>query len=406
MEPAHASPRSAHQRRHDRTELTTSSHRDLRKSGRPAVLFLCVASVVALVSGIVASTKIGGPADQSFKCSAKGSSATNRVTVTAADPSGSTDDSAAIQNAIDAAGHRGGGIVALPAGTFMINKHLVLRNNVKLMGVGPATVIKAGQDFMATEGPGGGYPVISTAGASDTTISHLTADQSGNTLDGNVAARLAGYVVEARDSSNVLIDGVYIRNPFTYSIATVASTNFCIENNNVQVATNSQYNQLDGIHVLDSSSGQVIGNTVQSGDDGLVAHTIGGPVHDVLYADNKVHGGAYTDGLQLAVGNFPVYNIQIRDNEFYGSQFGVRTGYYDNRTGTVRNISISGNYIHDLTDGRQFPAIAIGGFGGLGPVKNVAVTNNRTCNAGRVTVQAGPGNVVTGTTGCPTGQPL
>jgi parallel beta-helix repeat protein len=320
--------------------------------------------------------------------------------VTGADRSGSTDSSSAIQNAIDAAGRRGGGVVALSAGMFMIDRHLLMKKNVKLTGAGPATVIKAGPGFMDTQGPGGGYPIISTAGASDTTISNLTADQSGDMLDGDVAARLAGYVVEARDSRDVVIDGVYIRNPFTYSIATVASTTFCIENSNVQVDTNSRYNQLDGIHILDSSSGQVIGNTVQSGDDGLVAHTIGGPVHDVLYADNKVRGGTYTDGLKLAVGNFPIYNIQIRANDFYGSQFGIRTGYYDNRTGAVHNISISGNYIHDLTEGRQYPAIAIGGFGGLGPIENITVSGNRTCGAGTVTVQKGPGNVVTGTTDC------
>jgi polygalacturonase len=365
-----------------------------------------VASVVVLVSGIIATLKTGGTTDQGFRCSAKGSTATNRVTVTGADRSGSKDDSAAIQDAIDAAGRRGGGIVNLPAGTFMIDRHLLMRKNVELTGAGPATVIKAGPGFMTTQGPGGGYPIISTAGASDTTISNLTADQHGDVLDGNVAARLAGYVVEARDSSNVVIDSVYIRNPFTYSIAAVASTSFCIQNNNVLVTTLSKYDQLDGIHILDSSQGQVVGNTVQSGDDGLVAHTIGGPVHDVLYADNRVHGGAYTDGLQLAVGNFPVYNIQIRDNDFYGSQFGIRTGYYGNRTGAVRNISISGNNIHDLTEGRQYPAIAIGGFGGLGPVKNVDVTDNHTCRAGEVTVQAGPGNVITGTTGCSPGHSL
>jgi polygalacturonase len=355
--------------------------------------------MVTLVSGVIVSVIIGG-ANRTFKCSSNGSSATNRVTVTGAVRDGSNDDFAAIQNAINAAGRRGGGIVALPAGTFMINGHLVLKNNVKLTGAGPATIIKAGPDFMAAQGPGGGYPIISTAGASDTTISNLTADQSGNMLDGNVATRLSSYVVESRNSHNVVIDGVYTRNPFTYSIAVVASTGFCIENNNVQTLTSNQYDQLDGIHVLDSSSGQVINNFIQSGDDGLVAHTIYGPVHDVLYANNTVHGGANADGIQLAVGNFPIYNITIEDNDFYGSLFGIRTGYYDNRTGAVRNISISQNYVHNLTQGGRFPAIGIGGFGGRGPVENVTIKNNRTCQAGRVIVQKAPSNVVTGTVSC------
>lgn len=397
---AHRIARRAGRRRHERTEITSSEQKDAPKGRRPALLFLCAAFIVVLAGGAIAGIKIGGTAPADFKCSAIGSRATNRMTVTGAARNGSADDFAAIQNAIDAASRRGGGIVALPAGTFMINQHLVLKNNVELIGAGPATVIKAGPGFMATQGPGSGYPIISTAGASDTTISHLTADQSGNTLDGNVATRLSSYVVESRSSRNVVVDGVYTRNPFTYSIAVVASTNFCVENSNVQVATSNRYNQLDGIHVLDSSWGQVINNTVQSGDDGLVAHTIDGPVHNVLYANNNVQGGSQADGIQLAVGNFPIYNIKIEDNEFYGSLFGIRTGYYDNRSGAVHNISITGNYIHNLSQGRQFPAIGIGGFGGRGPVTNITVTNNRTCKAGPVTVQEGTGNVVTGTTSC------
>ena len=208
---------------------------------------------------------------------------------------------------------------------------------------------------MSSQGPGGGYPIVTTAGASNTTIADLTADQSGNTLNGNVDARLSGYVVEGLDSSNVVIDGVHVRNPFTYSIAIVRSTNFCVENSNVQVTTGNRYNQLDGIHILDSNSGQVINNVVRSEDDGLAAHTIGASVHDVLYANNIVYGGKKADGLQLAVGDFPIYNIVIEDNDFYGSLFGIRTGYYDGRTGAVQNISIKENYIHSLATGRNRP---------------------------------------------------
>ncbi len=336
----------------------------------------------------------------SFSCSASGSTATTRVTVTGLNSNGSGDDFAAIQNAINMAGQHGGGIVALPAGTFVIDGHLTLRDNVELTGVGPATVIKAGPGFLSTQGPGGGYSLISAAGASNTTIADLTADQSGDTLDGNVPARLAGYVVEGYYSNNIVVDGVYVRNPFTYSIAMVRSTNFCVENCNVKVTTGNLYNQLDGIHVLDSNTGRVINNVVQSEDDGLVAHTIGAPVYNVLYANNDVYGGRIADGMQLAVGDFSIHNIVIEDNNFYGSQFGVRTGYYDNRTGAVYDIVIRGNYIHNLSQGLLFPAIEIGGFGGLGSITNVTIANNRACAAGIVAVQPGPSNTVADTSGC------
>lgn len=318
---------------------------------------------------------------------------------------GSGDDYSAIQNAINTAGRLGGGIVTLPAGTFTVNGHLTLRDNVELTGVGPATVIKAGPQFLDTESPTGGYPLITTGGAADTTIANLTADQSGNTLNGNTPGRLLGYVVEGRNSNNVLIDNVYVRNPFTYSIAIVGSRNFCVENSNVRVTDSDRYSQLDGIHILDSSYGDVIGNVIQSGDDGLVAHTIGSSVHNILYALNNVRGGTTADGMQLAAGDFPIYDIKIEDNNFYGSRFGIRTGYYDQRTGGVSDILISGNNIHGLAQGDQYPAIAIGGFGGLGPVTNVTVKDNQACDAGSVTVQPGPGNVVTGTARCHSAKP-
>jgi polygalacturonase len=338
--------------------------------------------------------------DPGFSCSATGSSATRRLNVKGLSSNGTGDDFAAIQNAIDLAGQRGGGIVALPAGTFVIDSHLALKDNVELTGVGPATVIKAGPEFLAAQYPGGGYPIITTAGASNTTIADLTADQSGETLNGDTPGRLSGYAVEGFYSRNVVIDGVYVRNPITYSIAMVRSSDFCVENSNVAATTANLYTQLDGIHILDSHSGQVIGNTIRSGDDGLAAHTIGAPVYDVLFADNTVFGGVTNAGLQLAVGGFPIYAIQVEDNDFYGSLWGIRTGYYDGSDASVSNILISANYIHNLSEGQWFPAIDFDDPGGPDSITDVTVTGNRICQAGAIVVQPGPGNVVTKTTGC------
>jgi len=370
-----------------------------------------VAVTIVLAGSVVGAIKIPGVARSrsgtpgvmaagGFTCADHGARATTRVTVAGANRHGAGDDFAAIQDAIDAAARRGGGVVALSAGTFLVSGHLVLRSNVTLRGVGPATVIKAGPGFMSAQGPAGGYPIITTAGASNVTIADLTADQSGGTLSGNVPARLAGYAVEGRDSRDVVINDVHVRNPFTYSIAMVASEDFCIVNSTARAGPSGRYSQLDGIHILDSSSGQVINNVVQSGDDGLVAHTIGAPVHDILYANNKVYGGSADDGFKLAIGSFAVYNIHVEHNDFYGSAAGIGTVYYDGAAGALRNISVSENYIHDLTQGKRFPAVEIGGAVRHGTVENVTMTDNRICATGTVTVQPGPGNAIRGATGC------
>lgn len=339
-------------------------------------------------------------------CAARGATVSRRFPPRGAAPNSGKDSTKAIQQAINAASEAGGGVVPLSAGTFVIDGHLILKNNVRLAGVGPATVLKAGPAFLESTGPNGGYPIITTSGASNITIARLTADQSGDHLDAAAApsARLSAYLIDVRNSRNAVVDGVYTRNPFTYSIAVVGSSDFCIVHSNTQETSSGRYNHLDGIHILDSHTGQVIGNHVDQrvgtdGDDGLVAHTVSGPVYDVLYADNVVRGGNNGNGMQLAVGDYPIYDLTIRDNNFWGAPYGIRTGYwYTGPNGAVHNILITDNYIHDLVPGYSFPnggnAIDIGGFGAIAPVSYIRVTQNRICHAGTIIVSNGIGNRV------------
>ena len=102
----------------------------------------------------------------------------------------------------------------MPAGTYRIDGHLVLKSNVELTGAGPATVIKAGPAFLATKGPDGGFPLITTAGAHNVTIGNLTADQSADTLKAaDQPSRLSAYLIDVRDSVNVVVSGVHARDP-------------------------------------------------------------------------------------------------------------------------------------------------------------------------------------------------
>jgi polygalacturonase len=346
---------------------------------------------------------LGVISPSTFTCSATGSSATTVVTPTGLVAGGSTDNTTAIQNAINKAGKAAaGGVVTLPAGTFMINGHLVMKNNVELLGDGASnTVIQAGPKFLKTTGTGGGYPIISTAGASNVTIAGLTANQSGTTLNGNVATRLSSYVVEARGSTNVVFNGVSVINPFTYSIAIVDSSNFCVENSSVNASTtDTEYNQLDGIHVLDSNTGNVINNNIISGDDGVAIHNLGEPEYNIVVANNTVDGGTGASGLQFAVGSpYPIYDITVEDNNFTGSELGIHTGYYGSTaTGNVYDITLSNNYIYDLLDGTSSLAMQMGGSGQVGTVTQVTVSNTSLCKAGAIQVQSGTGNTVTGTT--------
>lgn len=380
----------------------------------------CIAAILTLTvfvptSAPAASETVGGSTASAFSnthCAAYGAISNRQFSPHRAVVNNGADSTAAIQAAINSASAAGGGFVPLTAGTYTLDGHLILKSNVKLVGTGAATILKAGPGFLNTTGPSGGYPIITTAGASNVSIANLTADQSGNVLNGNVntGARLSAYLIDIRNSQNAVVSGVSTINPFTYSIAVVGSSDFCVTQSSTQEATSGKYNELDGIHILDSNTGQVIGNSVDQrigtdGDDGLVAHTINGPVYNVLYANNTVRGGNDGDGMQLAVGDYPIHDITIRGNDFYGSPYGIRTGYYNtDSNGAVYNIIITENDIHDLVPGEAFPhggnAVDIGGFGAVGPVTYVTVTQNDICHAGVIIVVSGTGNSATGNNGC------
>ena len=143
----------------------------------------------------------------------------------------------AVQEAIDLAHRRGGGVVRLGVGTYVTDRPLRVRSRVALVGNGPQTVVKAGPAFLSSRGPLGGHPLITTYGASDVTVANLTADQSGDVLDGNVPERLTEFCVDGRHSTNLVFDRVSTRNPFSYSIAVVATSQFCVRGCQTRVTT-------------------------------------------------------------------------------------------------------------------------------------------------------------------------
>ena len=71
---------------------------------------------------------------------------------------GHADDTGAVQAALDAAGARGGGVVYLPEGTYLIKTHLRVPAETSLVGVGraPMTYVdtKPGSTLLAIEGAG------------------------------------------------------------------------------------------------------------------------------------------------------------------------------------------------------------------------------------------------------------
>ena len=325
------------------------------------------------------------------KCSATGSSAVAVTTVPR--PSKSiADNSVVIQKAIDRAAQSGGAIVQLPKGKFSLDRPLIVKDNVELRGEGAATVLKASTRFLESRGPYGGHPLITTSGARNVTISRLTADHSGDLWKANsIDGRLNEYLIDVRHSENAVVENVITKNPFTYSIAVVGSSRFCVRSSQTTAATSGRYDQLDGIHVLGSHDGLVAGNYVDQGrgtdgDDGLAAHTMGETVHDIEFLNNTVRGGRHGAAMQLALGEKHIYNITVRNNLFWGSPVGVHTGYYGGDA-PICNVVVSGNTFVDI------PGPSVDLFGRL---SGVSVTGNKRIRSGDTRVDPGMGNRISG----------
>lgn len=178
--------------------------------------------VLAVKPDAGATTSQAGVADigaADVYCSTAGSQATKVMPWQPGGYLDAEDTSKTLQRLINSASSSGGAIVQLPEGVFLLDRPLLVKSNVALKGSGPGTVLKASPGFLASKGPFGGHPLITTNGAQNVTIADLTADHSGDELDGDTPGRLTEYLVDVRNSSNALVEGVGTRNPFTYSIA-------------------------------------------------------------------------------------------------------------------------------------------------------------------------------------------
>jgi hypothetical protein len=303
---------------------------------------------------------------------------------------GSTNDATAIQNALTAAGAAGGGIVYLPPGTYVVAKYLVIPSNVTLMGAGMGvSVLKSSGSTFRTAGgvapDGGGYSILQATGATRVNIAvqDLTVDGNESADRTALAAsgvRLSSFLVDMRNVTGLRLERVATRNTWTYNIFVTECTKFIVTQCDVlSPPTTGVYDQLDGIHILGSNRGRIVGNYVDNtngadADDALVAHTVAGSseCYELVYANNTVRGGANANSLQIAGDTVAIRDITISNNVLWGGPGGLTMQWFSGAGGaTIRGVTISNNVIN-TTIGGGIEIICNGG----GHFEQVAITAN------------------------------
>ncbi|KJZ33757.1 M10 family metallopeptidase C-terminal domain-containing protein [Pseudomonas fluorescens] len=258
---------------------------------------------------------------------------------------GITDDTAAIQSAIDAAAAAGGGQVYIPTGTYIVSGGeepsdgcLMLKSNVYLYGdgMGKTTVkVADGSDTKITG-------VIRSAYGEETHdfgVSNLTIDGNRDHTTGKIDGWFNGYIPgQAGYDSNVTLDSVEIKDCSGYGFDPHEQTVNMVIKNSV-----SHGNGLDGF-VADFLSDSTFENNVAYDNDrhgfNVVTST-----HDFTLTNNV----AYNNGgngivVQRGSENIPSpSNITITGGAVYGN------GAEGVLIKLSSDVTVSGVDIHDNT---------------------------------------------------------
>jgi hypothetical protein len=236
---------------------------------------------------------------------------------------GTTDDTAAIQEAMDACAAAGGGVVYFPPGTYLCSATINIDSDVTMQGVGEPSLLTQADNsqcrFIENEG--------STEGSiTNATIRDLAIDgnQANQALNAGSAIRLRGddirilncnvrngsiHNIQFGTSSNVLVEGCICSGPgqsnYAYEDVTtvihrgnsgetsdVSDTKFgtctnvtcvgnvcmnggtggyyCDTSTDVIIAGNVSVNQSNGVRLLETDRVAITGNTINgSTEDGI-----------------------------------------------------------------------------------------------------------------------------------------
>jgi polygalacturonase len=265
------------------------------------------------------------------------------VTAYGAAGDGTTDDTSALQAALDAANAAGGGVVSVPAGTFLSGP-IVLHDATRLELASGATLEML---------PMGRYP--GTTAFITANNAHDIALTGSGTIEGQGQAwwnALTATPTLARpqevsfsNSSRVEITGIRLQNPPEEHIWVKGDTDVTITGITIQtLAVSGQHipNNTDGVDI--SANGVFFcNNAIACGDDNVVME--GSHIY-VAYSQFGVgHGctiGSITTG---GVSDVTVDNVTMT-----GTTSGIRMKSARGRGGLVTNLTYSNMTLTDVTD--------------------------------------------------------
>jgi len=270
---------------------------------------------------------------------------------------GTTEDTHAIQAAIDACEEKGGGIVRLSRGIFLTGP-IVLKSHITLDVERGATLLgsqdKNDYPEMDELREASVQPLIGATNAEDITI------RGGGTIDGagqpwwaevyahkkspNYVAAKRPRLILLDHCRHVLIEDLTIENSPSWQVVPYYSDDVTIRDDRIYAPAHSP--NTDGIDPFSSSHVTITHMTIDDGDDNVAIksgqpNSLGpdSPSTDITVSDCVfLHGHGMSIGSEVSGG---VENVHVSKIQFHGTTNGVRIKSARDRGADIGNLNFS-----------------------------------------------------------------
>lgn len=312
---------------------------------------------------------------------------------------GVTDDTAAIQVAIDAANAAGGGIIYFPDGTYLISSHLSLYSNISVFS-DPGAIIRAQTAFndkilyalgtiashlsnirlynLTIQGNGASDTqssnefvyidnlwisncrVIDTKGYNPIQVHNSTGV---HILDNYIESPVSSDSIALSASSHCEVRGNYCYDPYDTGVVLAAGCSHCNVEGNMIKRVGAGLTNAQAIAVADTTFSNIIGNTVEGGDAAQAGvrmyqdpNTLGYP-SDCVVAGNTISAvGQNAISVGSSVDRISVANNLINGcgehgiNVYQGNHITINGNIVMNSAATNSGIILQGASYCNVTD--------------------------------------------------------
>jgi len=250
-----------------------------------------------------------------------------------------TDHASVIQQAINHVHNKGGGIVFIKSGIYILNNYIIIRSNVWLVGSGESTVLKRSATATFTLAMIYNENFGQANGVENVAIMSLV-------LDGNKDENTTGiHGIQIYGGKRITIRDVIVRNTTLEGIIIGGGdSDYLTEQAIIENCKVENLIDKDLFHVRNAKNVLVYGNVgIGPGDFGVeVEYSTQVAVENNIFLDvGSETTSTFGGGVLVKASN----NVVVRGNIIYPNSLGIEAYTISGREGEIYDIVIEGNML-------------------------------------------------------------